>query len=375
MKYFLSWVEIDKQALRMNALAFRKIIGPNVKFMAVVKGNAYGHGISEVAYVLKDEVDWFGVNNLEEALVLKNLGIKKPILILGYTPRQFLLEVVKNGFRQVVYDAETAIQLFKLLNYKPKIHLKIETGTNRQGIEGEELSEIVKILVKNPNIEIEGAYTHFANVEESKTFSFPRRQIEKFEKEIKNLEKNGLKIPVKHIACTAATMLLPQSYFNMVRVGIGLYGLWPSKLSKQLVRKMGSKFDLNPVLSWKSRVVQIKKVNKGETIGYGRSFKAKKELKIAVLPVGYYDGFDRHLSNIGRVLIRGQYASVVGRVMMNMTIVDITDIPNVKVEDEVVLIGRQEKNRVTVEELAEKVGTINYEIVTRINPSLPRIVV
>jgi alanine racemase len=408
VKNYLSWVEIDKDGLLANIAAFKRLIGPQVQFLAVVKGNAYGHGIREVSEVIKEKVDWFGVNNLEEALVLKNKGIKKPILILGYTLNSKLGEVAKNGFRQVIYNRETAIQLFKLLNYRLRVHLKVETGTNRQGVEGEELLEVARILAENPNIKIEGAYTHFANVEEEEDLSFPKKQIERFEKEIENLEKNGIRIPIKHTACTAATILAPESYFNLVRVGIGLYGLWPSELVKKITRKRKLEFDLKPVLSWKTRIVQIKEVKKGETVGYGRTYKAKKDLKIAVLPVGYYDGYDRHLSNIGRVLIRGKFAPVVGRVMMNMIIVDIShiggdihrrcesgthrrcesghiesghiggvkvDIGGVKVEDEVVLIGKQAKNEITAAELAEKIGTINYEVVTRINPLLRKILI
>jgi len=369
---WLSWIEIDKKALLKNISSFRQLIGSEVRFLAVVKGNAYGHGIGEVAKVIKDKVDWFGVNNLEEAKILRQKGIKKPILILGYTPTPDLLEVVKNGFRQVVYNRQTAIQLVKLSSYKPKIHLKIEIGTNRQGVENDELLAIAKILMKNPKVEIEGAYTHFANVEESEDFSFPKRQIERFRKQVGILEKAGIKIPIKHTACTAATILLPEGYFNMVRVGIGLYGLWPSELVKKLAQKRKLKFNLKPVLSWKTRIAQIKKVKKGETIGYGRTFKVKGDLKIAILPVGYYDGYDRHLSNVGRVLIRSKFAPLVGRVMMNMIIVDVTQVSNVRVEDEVILIGKQGGKEITAEEMAEKIGTINYEVVTRINPLPPR---
>ena len=380
VKNFLSWIEIDSSALLENVASFKKLIGSKVKFLAVVKSNAYGHGIVEVVQAIREKVDWFGVNSLDEAFTLKKNGIRKPILILGYTQNSRLAEVVKNNFRQVVYNRQTGKQLLQNINIlksgkKIKIHLKIETGTNRQGVENRELLEIAKILTRNPKIEVEGAYTHFANAEESEDSSFPKEQIERFKRQLDFLEKSAVKVAIKHTACTAATILLPKSYFDMVRLGVGLYGLWPSKLVKKLANRKRAIFNLKPVLTWKTRVAQVKNVKKSETIGYGRTYKVRKEMKIAILPIGYYEGYDRHLSNCGQVLVSGRFAPVVGRVMMNMTIVDITHIPNVKVEDEIVLIGKQGKNEVTVEDLAEKICTINYEVVARINPFIPRILV
>ncbi|KPJ70313.1 hypothetical protein AMJ51_02305, partial [Microgenomates bacterium DG_75] len=182
--------------------------------------------------------------------------------------------------------------------------------------------------------------------------------------------------PLCHTACSAAIILYPQTYFDLVRLGISLYGLWPSREVKILVnRSKKPKVELKPVLSWKARVVQVKKVSKGETIGYGRTFRTNREMKIAVVPVGYWDGYDRKLSNNGRVLIKGQFCPIVGRVCMNMFMVDVSEIPHLRLEEEVILIGKQGKNEITVEELAEKIGTINYEMITRINPLIPRKVV
>jgi len=246
--------------------------------------------------VAENGADWLGVNNLEEGLQIRRLGINLPVLILGYVPLAVLKTAAENNLSLVVYDRETV----KELPAGAKVHLKIETGTNRQGIRPEKA---------------------------------------------------------------------------MVRVGIGLYGLLPSKETRIFAQQAKAKFQLKPVLTWKTRIVQVKIVPKTETVSYGRTWRASRQSKIAVLPVGYYDGYDRKLSNCGRVLIHGQFVSVAGRICMNMTMVDVTDIANVKLEDEVILIGRQGKNEVTAEELAEKIGTINYEVVSRINPLIPRKVV
>ena len=372
MKNFLSWIEIDRKALLSNATLFKHLINPKIKFLAVVKGNAYSHGLVEIAKIIKDKVDLFGVNNLDEALILKKLGIAKPILILGYTQNSRLTEVVKNKFHQVVYNLETAKTFKRIIGkqqIQPFVHLKLEVGTNRQGTENSELLEIAKIL----SPAIIGASIHFANVEENG--GFYQTQIKRFERQLKLLRKAGINPKILHTACTAAAILYPETHFSMVRVGIGLYGLWPSELTKKLAKGKKIYVELKPVLSWKTKVAQVKSVRKGETIGYGRTYKPKQNMKIAILPVGYYDGYDRHLSNNSRVLIKGKFAPVVGRVMMNMIAADITNIPNVKVEDEVVLIGRQGIREITAEEMAEKIGTINYEAVTRINPLLPRIIV
>lgn len=372
MKDFLSWVEIDKRALLSNIASFRKLVSPKVKFLAVVKGNAYGHGLVEVVQIIKDKIDWFGVNSLDEASALKNLGIAKPILILGYTQNSRLPEVIKNDFRQVIYNKETALALIKLK--KPaKVHLKIETGTNRQGVSDKDLAEIVNIL-KNSAVVIEGVSTHFATLEEEEN-AFYKEQLERFKKQLSKLTALGVQPLIKHTASTAAAILYPETYFNMVRVGIGLYGLWPSELVKKLARKKGIKFTLKPVLTWKTKIAQIKEVRKGQTIGYGRTYRAKNSMKIAILPVGYYDGYDRALSNNSQVLIHGKFAPIVGRVMMNMIVADITHIGGVQPEDEAVLIGKQGENQITAEELADKIGTINYEVVTRINSLLPRVLV
>lgn len=350
-----------------------------MKIMAVVKANAYGHGIGEVAKIVSlNGGDWLGVNSLEEGMLLREEGITLPILILGYIPLTKIGEAVKNNLSFVVYNQRTikkANQEAKKLGQEAKAHLKIETGTNRQGIKIKDVSSFTKFCLKQKNIFLEGIYTHYANIEDTLDPGFAMEQLEVFKKALQLIKEVNIKIPIRHTACSAATILFDKTFFDLVRVGIGLYGLWPSPETKISAQEKKIKIDLHPVLTWKTKVAQIKEVPQGETISYGRTYRTGRKSKIAILPVGYWDGYDRRLSNSGRVLIGSQFAPVVGRVCMNMIMVDVTDIPKVEVEDEVVLLGKQGKNEITAEEIAQKVGTINYEIVTRINPELPRKVV
>ncbi|NQU83950.1 MAG: alanine racemase, partial [Parcubacteria group bacterium] len=216
-------------------------------------------------------------------------------------------------------------------------------------------------------------YTHFANVEDTTNHYYADYQLERFKKIIRILEDNYIEIPIKHTACSAAAIIFPETHFNMVRFGTATYGIWSSKETFLAVKK--SEITLKPVLTWKTRVAQIKKVKKGMPISYGLTEKLSRDSRIAVIPVGYWDGYDRRFSSIGNVLINGRRCKVLGRICMNMCMVDITDLKDVSIEDEVVLLGEQKKERITVEELAEKIGTINYEIITRINPLIKRIVV
>ncbi len=364
----LTTVEISKKNLIHNLGEFRKRVGKRIKIMAVVKANAYGHGILEVAKIVsRNGADWLGVASLEEGLLLRQEKINLPILVLGYIPLSEIGKAIKEDLSFVVYNRQT----LEKANQKAKVHLKLETGTNRQGIDLKEIVFFAKFCQKK-NIFLEGIYTHFANIEDALDPSFAMEQLEVFKKALQLLKQARIEIPLKHTACSAATILFSQTYFNLVRVGISLYGLWPSKETKISAQ---NSLELKPVLSWKTKIAQIKRVEKGESVGYGRTWWATRKSKIAVLPVGYWDGYDRKLSNSGRVLIHGQFAPVVGRVCMNMIMVDVTDISGVGLEDEVVLLGKQGKNEVTAEELAEKIGTINYEVVTRINPLLSRKVV
>lgn len=376
----LQWVEIDSSALKHNIHQFRSLIGDSRKMTVVVKSNAYGHGLLEVSRLVSESgADGLGVNSLEEALALRKSGIGLPVILLGYVPLSDLEEAVRNDLRLTVYNTKTIEELGKITSALQKngyLHIKTETGVHRQGINEEDLLPFIERIRTYPYLEIEGLSMHFANIEDTTDHSYAQHQLEKFLDYVDSLRKHGIEIPIKHIACSAATILFPETFFDMVRVGIGVYGLWPSKETYlSCFQNKREPVNIKPVLTWKTRIVQAKDVAEGAFIGYGCTYKTTRPTKLGVLPVGYYDGYDRLLSNSAYVLIAGKRAPVRGRVAMNFITVDVTDIPGVQLEDEVVLIGKQGQERISAEYLASLCGTINYEIVTRINPKIPRIVV
>lgn len=372
-------IEINKNNLLHNLEQFKKLVGDGVKIMGVVKANAYGHGLIEVAESISEKVDWFGVDSLAEALKLRQAAIKKPILILGYTELKDLKEAVKNNISLTVYNKETIEKIGKIPihnpNLNPKVHIKIETGTARQGVLEKDLSDFVKFIKQFPSIEIQGISTHYANIEDTTDSSFAMEQLSTFSRAAAILKKEGVEISLCHTACSAATILFPETRFEMVRLGISMYGLWSSKETKAVAKNKNLELELKPVLTWKTIVAQIKNLPTGTPVGYGLSERTSRDSKIAILPIGYYDGYDRKLSNVGNVLIRGKRCKILGRVCMNIIIVDVTDVEKIEVEDEVVLLGRQGKEEITAEDLAGKIGTINYEVVTRINPLISRKVI
>jgi len=344
--------------------------------MLPVKANAYGHGLLEVANVSsKHGVDWFGVDSVEEAELLRRNRINSPLLILGYIRLAQLSRAVHlNETRIGVYNKET-IKKLGGLRKKILIHLKLETGTARQGVAPEKVMEFLHLIKKYPLIKIEGLYTHFANIEDTNNHQFALKQLSVFNYVVKQLENSGLKINYKHTACSAATILYKKTHFNLVRPGVGVYGLWSSPVTLLAARKVKQQINLKPVLSWKTVIAQIKEVKKNESVGYGRAEKVLRDSRVAIIPVGYFDGFDRGLSCLGHILIKGQRAKVIGRVCMNMFMVDVTDIKNLELEDEVVLLGGQGREEIKADEIAEKLGTINYEVVSRINPQIKRVVI
>lgn len=374
------WVEVSRKALTHNLAEFRRRVGPDRKLLAVVKANAYGHGIIEVSRIaLGAGADWLGVNALEEGIELRRAGVRAPILVLGYVPCGRLGDAVARGLRLTVYNIASVDGLAaacRRLKKKARVHVKVETGTNRQGVLEGDLLGFARSIQKCPWLVLEGLSSHFANIEDTTDHSFPQRQLAAFERSVRGLERAGIEVPVKHMSCTAATILFPETYFDMVRVGIGLYGLWPSKetyLSCVLDKR--EPLTLEPALTWKARIAQVKRIAKGGAVGYGCTFRATRRTTLAVIPVGYYDGYDRGLSNAAYVLVRGQRAQLRGRVAMDFITADVTDIPGVGIEDEVVLLGAGGRERIAAEQLAALAGTISYEIVARINPLVPRIVV
>lgn len=370
---YLNWVEISKAALAHNAQVFRKQLGSNVIFAAAVKGNAYGHGMIECVKVfLENGADFLCVNALFEAQKLRKAGIQAPILIIGYVPLADLHTAVALGFHLVVYNSET-IEYLARLKQVSKIHLKIETGNHRQGIELNDLQKMLTLIKKYPQVQIVGASTHFANIEDRLNHDYALEQLRLFGQALEMIEKSGIELSYKHCANSAATLIFPESHFNFARPGVGLYGFWPSEKTRLSAERQGLNIELKPALTWKTRIIQIKDVKKGALISYGCTYEMPHKGRIAVLPTGYYDGYPRLLGNKARVLINGQYAPVVGRICMNMFMVDVTDIDGVKLEQEVVLLGKQGKNQVSAEELADWSQTINYEVTTRINERIPRI--
>lgn len=372
-----AWLEISKNALLHNFGVLQRIAGKNVQVAPVVKANAYGHGLREVVSILKNKTGIFAVDNINEAFSIRKISKKSRIIILGYLAKENLKYAIENDFSFVIYRIDVLKRIVSLkLTKKALIHLKVETGLNRQGVDGKEMAKILNFINKHADkIFLEGAYTHFANVEDTLDPSYALSQLRRFNESLKIIKAHGFTPPLIHAAASAATFLLKDSHFGMVRAGIGLYGLWPSRETKIASVSGKMKILLKPVLSWKSIIAQVKIVNKGESVGYGRTWVAPRRSKIAIVPVGYSDGFDRKLSSSGKVIVQGSFAHVVGRVAMNMIMIDVSDIKKTRVDDEVVIIGKKGKLTASLEDLAEKIGTINYEVVSRINPLLPRIIV
>ncbi len=371
-----TWVDVSANALRGNMRELRRLVGQGVKHMAVVKANAYGHGLIEVVGAVNEEADWFGVFSLEEALMVRSVT-KKPILILGGTVKENLPFVVEHGFSQTcsTLEALTAMSAAATAERPAKAHLKIETGTSRQGIHVQDLPALLGRAKELPHLEIEGVFTHFANIEDTTDDTYAMQQLARFDAALEAFAAAGMPQPLTHTASSAAAMLYPATHRSMVRTGIALYGLWPSDETKVSLRYLERDVTLVPALTWKTRVIQVKPLAAGTPVSYGLTEKVTRDSRIAVLPTGYWDGYDRGLSSVGEVLIRGKRAKVLGRVCMNMTVVDVTDIPDAADGDEVVLLGRQGTESISADELARKLGTITYEVVTRINPLLPRIIV
>lgn len=384
-----SWIEISESAYAANLEFFRRLVGPEVELSAVVKSNAYGHGLLEIAALaVRHGADSFCVHALDEALALRAAGFAQDVLILGRVPLARLDAVVEHDFRLVLYQLESARSLANVAseNRPARVHLKIETGTHRQGVEGDDLRELLDFLKTSPQIRVEGVYTHFANIEDTTDHRYARRQAERFQRALAQIEDAGFRPTKRHAACSAAVALFPETHLDMVRLGISQYGFWSSKETRLSFHNLhhdqtdgdaaeAAEDVLRPVMTWKSRISQVKWIPADASVGYGCTYQTTRRTRLAVLPTGYADGYDRKLSSAGHVLVRGRRAPVLGRICMNLTMIDVTDVPDVQVEDEVVLLGRQGEKEITAEQLAALVGTIPYEIVARIAPHMPRIVV
>jgi len=365
----MTTAEVDLEALAYNYHQLRQLASPSVKFLAVVKADAYGHGAIPVSKKLEElNVDFLGVATVKEGVELRNGGIKKPILVLSGVYQEELEEVLNYQLTPMVYRLEIAEALSAAASTRGKkipIHIKVDTGMGRIGVLAEEAPAFANRVRKLGNLEIEGIASHFSTADEGDS-SFAAEQLRRFSRTIEEIKRLGIDPPYRHIANSAALVNLPAAHFTLVRPGIMLYGSYPSSSLK-------GKVPLRQVMSWKSRIADLKKVPAGYPISYGRTFVTERPSLIAVIPVGYADGYDRLLSNRGKVLIRGGNAPVVGRICMDWTMVDVTAIRGVEVGDEVVLMGRQLGQEISPEEIGGWIGTIPYEVLCSVGKRVQRI--
>ena len=355
----LTWTEVNLDAIAQNVKNIKKLIGKKKELMAVVKGNAYGHDILEISsVVLENGATRLAVARLEEAIFLRKAGITVPILVLGLTLKPQAESLVSYDITPTVCEfemieklSESAVQMNKMA----KIHLKVDTGMGRIGIFPDDVLRFIKRIKTLKKVEIEGIFTHFSVADEKDKF-YTEEQFRKFIEILTILEKEGIKIPIKHVGNSATLLDLPHMWLDMVRPGLAIYGLYPSKEVKKTI-------NLIPAQQFKTKIVFIKELPRGESISYGRIYITKRRMRVASLPVGYADGYNRLLSNQGEVLVRGQRVPIIGRVCMDQCMIDVTNLTQVEIGDEVVLWGRQGEEMITVEEIAQKIRTINYEIV------------
>lgn len=360
---------VDLAALRWNLRQIKTKIGPAKKILPMVKANAYGHGAVAVARALADEgVHGFGVATFEEALELRQAGIRRPILVVAGAYPDQVGQFIEHELTAAVHDGAAMKRLDSVAQAcgaNLAVHVKIDTGMGRLGFLAADVDSWLPELQKLAALKIEGVFSHFSHAE-SVQGDYTQKQLRIFRDAVARLRSRLLPPPIAHLANSAATITLPEAYFDMVRPGIMLYGAYPS-------RDMTGQIDLRPVMSWKTRIAQLKKVPSGASISYGQTFVTQRESLIATLPVGYADGYKRLLSNRGAVLINGKRAPIAGRVCMDLTMVDVTDIANVQSGAEVVLLGRQAAAEISADEMAAWADTISYEIFTSLSARVPRI--
>jgi len=366
-----TWIEINKKACEENYKTFRSLLDPHVKLWSVVKSNAYGHGLF-VFSKIADElgIDGFCVDSLVEGLKLRRVGIKKHILVLGPTLPNLFGEARKRGIVVSISNFEGLRALLHSTT-PPAFHIKIDTGMHRQGFYINDVPKVVSLIKRNRKEKhLQGVFTHFAAAKDIKHQTYTETQLLGFYQAIKVFEKHGFRHLIKHCAATGGTLLGKKYHLNAVRVGIGLYGLWPSP---ELERQLRGTIHLNPILRWRAVVAEVKKLRKGDSVGYDLTKQVKHPTTMAVLPIGYWHGFPRALSNKGKVLIRGKEGNVLGRVSMDLLTVDVDGIP-CRVGDEVTLIGKDGNRELRANDVAGQAGTTHYEFLTRLNPLIERII-
>jgi len=386
----LSYIELSKANLFHNLKQFKNLAKKGTKFSIVIKGNAYGHGQNKIVKILNPYVDYFFVDGIEELQLLRQVSQKKT-LVLGYVQKDDLPRAIKLGCILAIFSIEqllTISAIAKSVNIVQEIHLPVDALLGREGFLFNELIELFRKIKNLENIKLSGIYAHFANIEDARLTeeSFLRmknsthayKQIDRYFQALELAENFGFKNLQTHISSTSGLLAYEKGkgIHPIIRLGIGVYGMWPSGYLESKYKN--SRFILKPVLSWKTKIAQIKILPPLHTIGYGLTYRTKKETKIALIPQGYADGLDRRLSNKGEVLIAGTRCKILGRISMNMCVVNISHLKDVQLEDEVVILGRQGRvcrEEITAEEMAKKINTINYEITTRISALLPRIIV
>jgi alanine racemase len=367
-----TWAEIDLDALAHNLRVIREQVGREIKILAAVKGNAYGHGSVECARRLEAEgVDWFGVALPEEGIELRKSGISRPILCLGgfwQGQESACLQYRLTPVVDRLDETEAFDRAARDAGVKANVHLKIDTGMGRLGVRAENLSQFCEGLRRLSNIRVEGLMTHLAAADDHALDEFTTNQLKRFEDGARVCRQHGVDPVYVHVANSAATFAFSQGLGNMVRPGGSLYGFVRDVFPANIVRPA-----LKPVMSVHSRIVLLKSVRPGEKLGYGCTFETKRESLIGTIPIGYDDGYRRALSNRGQMIVRGHFAPVVGRVSMDVTLIDVTDVPNVAVDDYVTLLGSEGEAAITAEDLGELAGTISYEITCGISNRVPRI--
>lgn len=364
-----NWVEIDLDAIAHNCREVKKWIGEKTELAAVIKGNAYGHGIVKVAQTaLENGATRFAAARVDEGVVVRKAGIEAPVFVLGYVPAEEMETVVKWRITPPIMHWHTAKAVSELSSAQgviTPVHVKVDTGMGRFGLLPDEVVDFVERLIELPGIRLEGLYTQFAVADEAdKTYTY--QQWEVYKKVLEELEEAGISIPIRHVCNSAATLNFPEMHLEMVRCGTAIYGHYPSPVTDRSV-------PLRPAMTLKSRVGRIRTLPPDSSISYGRTYTTTRPTTVALVPIGFGDGFSRKLSNKGSVLIRGKRAPIVGRVCMDQCIVDVSGIPEVQQDDEVVLFGRQNGAEITAEEIASIMDSINYVVLKAVTARVPRV--
>jgi len=374
----LVWAEIDLGAIAHNVRELRRIVDPKARLLVAIKANAYGHGAEQVALTaLANGATDLGVARIDEGLALRRAGIAAPILIFGFTPSDRATELITHGLVPAIYSLENARAMAGAARDQGRalpIHIKVDTGMGRLGIpcgaeDGSGIDAAAQTVERISRIDgliVQGIFTHFATADQADK-RYARRQFDLFLRLLDRLGSHGVKVGLRHAANSGAIMEMPETHLDMVRAGISLYGLYPSE---EVDRR---RIDLKPALSLKARIVHVKPVASGTCISYGCTFQTPKPTTIATVPVGYADGYSRGLSNRGTMLVRGQRVPIVGRVCMDLTMIDVGGVPDASVDDEAVLIGRQGGTEISADEVAAALGTINYEVVAALTGRVPRV--